>query len=163
MSHVKINLILSQIISMAINITNAAKESGDVDFSDTESMFQLMKEVATLPNPGKDAHETWLAIEPDLARIYDACLCTSEVDSADCLGGHEGLPGDWKDLPEFILNLAPEHKAIDQTERAIALLRDASIGMSKRDRIAFQVQLADLLSDYDLMGEEGVEIIFNAK
>lgn len=158
-----VNAMLSSIVLTAINIVNESHATGEIDFSDTESMFNLMLEVAALPVCATNASGRYIGMDDQLCGVYTACLCTTGIDSVDCLGGYAGLPADWQDLPNFIVNRAPEYKAIDQLERGVTLIRDGAGGLSKRDAISFQVQLGNLLADYDLIGSDAVALIFNRK
>jgi len=148
---------LRAIHAEAILIVEQSSATGDIDFSDTESLFESMQEIA-----GFKYDESYVIEE--LRELYRLCKLTADVPSlvgVEDLNGSTGLPADCEDLPQAVIDCCLGLRALDDAIKGVGYLANASVVMNSVDRAKFAAQLSELLMRFDLLGEESIEGIFS--
>jgi hypothetical protein len=152
----KLNELLLKIHSDAMSIVAKNKASGDFDFSETEFLFFLMKDVPALIQI-KDGGN----VDPSLAALFEFCMQVSRSGGWDTLGVNNELPVDYTDLATCVVDKCPEQTQYLNIKKALILLAKGSKFMDKKDQTGFFQMISDSLESYDLMGEESSLLILN--
>lgn len=150
-----INALLSEIHAAAARIVEAGKSTGDIDYSESESLFGSMKEIAELKDSARN-------VDPDYSGVFSLCLLTADIESINDIDCSSGLPNDWRDLPAAVVDSCPAINQVEDIRNGVALLSKGSLSMDSDDRAKFMSALGDLLASYDLMGSDAVDEIFSA-
>lgn len=145
-----INSQLAELHRKALTIKE--DRNGDIDYSESQSMFSLMKNIANSP---KDEQ-----VNEYLKPLYELCQHTPLIDNIDETEGVNGFSGDYRTLPKRIVNICPELKHIDSIKRGLLLISSATKRMDKESHRQFVSQISNTMMSFDLMGEEVVTSIF---
>lgn len=148
---------LYEIHAEAILIMEESSATGKVDRSNTEGIFEAMREVASL---GLDAN----FVNEDLRDLFNLCKLTSDIESlsdVEDLNGSTGLPREYEELPIAIIESCAALRVVNDAIKGVEFLANATALMDSDYRNNFLSKLAELMEEFDLLGEDSVTAIFN--
>lgn len=147
-----INSQLSSVFNSAWSILASAKVTGEIDLSDSDGMFNQMKEVAQ--------NKSAFRIDNDFQRLYQFCLSAPEFFEISESEGAGGFPNEWTDMPKMIVDFCVENKRIKILKEAVSMISLATLDLDTDTRKVLSSDLGGMLESYDLLGEEAVSNIF---